>query len=183
MRRQGEFKTPSFEKIMSSQKLVHTNPARVAEIDKEEMGFIRLSLGLLTSPAWQYKSTLVGKLLNFLFIEHLSHAGTENGNLLATYTQLSAYGIGKQYINLTIQEAEELGLIVCDRGMRVNVCDSYPNKFRLTFFKSKEEDSYGRTIYIAPTKEWKHISKEKAIDISKRYKRLRSEINKKRSSK
>lgn len=168
---------------MSSTKLIHFNPAKVSEIDKDEMGFVRLSKALLTSPAWRYKSTLVTKLIDFLCIEYLNHAGTENGNLLATYKQLTSYGIGKQYINLTIQEAEELGLLICDRGVRINVCDSYPNKFRLTFFKSKEKDNFNRQIYIAPTKEWKHISEENAISISKRYKSLRSNINRKRGSK
>ena len=155
---------------------ININPQKIKEIDKDEMGFIVLSKALLTSPAWRYKSVLVYRLISFLFIEHSNHAGNENGNLFATYKQLHAFGIGKQYISLAIQEAEELGLIVCDRGIRANVCDSYPNKFRLTMFKYKEKDNFGRIVYKAPTKDWKHITEEKAIAISKKYKKLRSGI-------
>lgn len=166
---------------MSSKKIISNNPSKITEIDSDEMGFIRLSKALLEAPAWKYKSILVDKLLQFLFIEHLNHAGTENGNLLATYKQLSSFGIGKQYINLTIQEAEELGLIVCERGMRANVCDSYPNKFRITLFKHKEKDAFGNIVYKAPTKEWKRITEQQAKTLSQKYKKLRSSINKKRS--
>lgn len=163
-------------------KLIHSNYLKVSEIDNDEMGFIRLSKALLKSYSWRYKSVLVTKLIDFLLIEHLEHAGTENGNLIATHKQLNKYGIGKQYINLTINEAEELGLIVCDRGMRKNVCDSYPNKFRLTFLNSCEFDNFNRLVYKSPTKEWKYISEEKAISISNKYKQLRTNKNKKRSS-
>lgn len=164
---------------MSTKKPEAFTLSKVKEINDDEMGFVRLSRALLTSPAWKHKSASVGKLLDFLFIEHLSHAGKENGNLLAPYKQLCDSGIGKQYINLVIQEAEELGLVVCDRGVRKNVCDSYPNKFRLTMFTYTETDSFGRTVYKEPTKEWKHITGEGARATAKKYKKLRSSIKQK----
>ena len=51
--------------------------------------FVWLTRELLTSPAWRAMSPNAARLIDFLLVEHTNHAGTENGNLLATYDQLA----------------------------------------------------------------------------------------------
>jgi hypothetical protein len=56
--------------------------------------------------------------MDFLMLENMRHAGTENGNLLAPYDQLVDHGIGRRLIPEAVNEAERLGLIAVQRGGR-----------------------------------------------------------------
>ena len=44
-------------------------------------------------------------------IEHISHAGLENGRLVATRDQLVEWGIGRKYVHIAIKDAVGRGLI------------------------------------------------------------------------
>ena len=48
---------------------------------------------LLTSDAWKGLSVNGRRLIDFLLIEHMNHAGLANGTLRATYEQLIDYGL------------------------------------------------------------------------------------------
>ena len=109
---------------------------------------------LLTSIAWRGMPINCRRLVDFLEVEHLAHAGTENGRLLATYDQLSAYGIGRQYIAGAISEAEKRGIVRVERGARRGVVDSDVNRFRLTYFWSAVKAS-GLWDWKPPTDDWK----------------------------
>ncbi len=109
--------------------------------------FAILTRELLASPAVRALSLTGRRLLDFLLIEDMNHAGTENGNLIATYRQLTAFGLNGNLISGAIAELKFLGLVrVLHGGMtRGNV--KRENLYRLTFYA----DSEGRPA----TNEWK----------------------------
>ena len=102
---------------------------------------------LLASPAWRFRSVNTARLIDFLLIEHMNHAATENGNLLATYEQLVAFGFSRRKISSAIEEAERLGLIRCRRGGKRR-----PSTYRLTFYTSRDRSP--------PTNEWKKYQRK-----------------------
>ncbi len=106
---------------------------------------------LLTSEAWRPRSVNCMRLLDRLEVEHMNHAGTENGDLKATYDQLVAWGLTRSEIQPAIEEAEFLGLLRCDRGGRWAGTNK-PSTYRLTYLADREGNP--------PTNEWKRVSQE-----------------------
>jgi hypothetical protein len=82
--------------------------------------FVILPRDLLRSDAWRSLGINERRLIDFLLLEHMRHAGKQNGNLKAPRQQLHAFGIGTHFVSAAIQSTEERGLIQCHRaGMRV----------------------------------------------------------------
>jgi hypothetical protein len=90
--------------------------------------FVKLPRTLLESEAWRSLGINARRFLEFLMLEHLRHAGKENGSLLAPRRQLELYGIGTRHISRAIDEAERLGLVECERGV-----GRRPNMYALTW--------------------------------------------------
>ena len=107
------------------------------------------------SPAWRARSTNTARLLDFLMIEHMSHAGTENGNLIATHEQLRDYGLSPNAIREAIEEGEYFGLLRFTRGGRW-AGSNQPSRYRLTFLADREHNP--------PTNEWKLRTIEQIAD-------------------
>ena len=107
-----------------------------------------LTTELLASPAWRAMSINTRRLIDFLVIEHRNHAGHENGNLKATYSQLADFGLTRRKIFEAITQAEALGLIAVEHGGRWNLTNR-PSTFRLTFYADRDGNP--------PTNEWKRI--------------------------
>lgn len=105
-----------------------------------------LTQELLASPAWRLRSVNTARLIDFLLIEYMNHAGTENGNLKGPYDQLVAHGLTRSEICPAIKEAEFLGLVRHNRGGRWAGINQ-PSTFRLTFYADKEGNP--------ATNEWK----------------------------
>ena len=76
-----------------------------------EGAYVRLPLYLLQSPAFRGLSIPARGCLDFLCIEHLTHGGAENGNLMAPYRQLEASGVRKDSIREGLHMLESFGLI------------------------------------------------------------------------
>jgi hypothetical protein len=95
---------------------------------------------MLLAPAFREASINCRRLINALEVENMSHAGTENGNLLMPYNQLERWWyIPRRLIRQTIVEAIDRGLIEERRsGWRLSYAKSMPNKFRLTFRPTRE---------------------------------------------
>ncbi len=119
---------------------------------------------MLCSDAWKAMSINTRRLIDFLEIEHRNHAGRENGSLMATYDQLSEFGLSRRTICAAIDEAEFLGLVKTVRGGRW-ADTNRPSFFRLTFYADKSE--------CPATNEWKGKTKE-AIDT---WKKDRTKLN------
>ena len=64
---------------------------------------------MLGSPAFRSMSRPAFLILMRLFLEHMAHAGTENGRLPVTQRQFEQYGIRKQSVPGAIAELEALG--------------------------------------------------------------------------
>ncbi len=106
---------------------------------------------LIASPSWRLRSINCRRFIDFLMVEHMNHAGTENGRLQATYDQLVLWGLPRSEIRKAIEEAEFLGLIGYRRGGRWAGTNT-PSIYRLTFLPDHESNP--------PTNEWKRITAE-----------------------
>lgn len=104
---------------------------------------------LLTSASWRALSINGHRLIGFLMIEHMNHAGRENGRLRATHEQLRAYGLTADKIRRAVEECAELGLISFTRGGRW-AGTNRPSTYRLTFYA----DANGNPA----TNDWKAAS-------------------------
>lgn len=122
--------------------------------------FVQLTRELLTSPAWRAMSINCSKLISFLMIDHMNHAGLENGNLRATYDQLVAFGLTRSHIASAITEAEYLRLIWVVRGGRW-AGTNRPSIFELTFVAKQ------RPHPMFPTDDWKKTTQEDAAKYQK----------------
>ncbi len=128
-------------------------PERLAKLRRPPKGepWAWLTRELLTSPAWRSRSINCVRLIDCLLADDMSNAGTENGNLKATYDQLEAWGATRSAIRSAVEEAEFLGLVQYDRGGRY-AGSNQPSTYRLTFYA----DRYGSP----PTNEWKPKTEE-----------------------
>ena len=111
--------------------------------------WVWLTRELLASPAWRARSINCMRLLDFLLVEHMNHAGTENGNLHATYDQLGGWGLTRSEIRRATEESEFLGLVRCERGGRWAGTNK-PSTYRLTYLPDRDGHP--------PTNEWKRVS-------------------------
>src|SRR5262249_33091400 len=113
-------------------------PNRVREIPSGEP-FVMHSRELIASEAWRTRPIHVVRLMDRLEIEHLAHGGTENGNLLLTYDQMVEAGIGRQYCNDAIKEAERRGLVEAKRASYCGAARTAPTRFGITYLKARVE--------------------------------------------
>lgn len=131
--------------------------------------FVWLNRDLLASASWRLQSINCRRLIDALLLDHMAHAGTENGNLMATYDQLVEFGAGRRHIRRAIEEAEYLGLIRYSPGGRW-AGTNQPSRFRLTFYADKDG--------TPPTNEWKSRTEEEI----KNWKSKRAELAEARRS-
>lgn len=110
---------------------------------------------LLASSAMRARSLTGRRLLDFLLIEHMSHAGLENGNLVATKDQLTDFGLSRRLVPAAVRELVFLGLVRVKNGSARGAARA-PSRYRLTFFASGDG--------APPTNEWKGVTQE-AIDV------------------
>jgi DNA-binding HxlR family transcriptional regulator len=93
-------------------------------------------------------------------LEHMSHAGQENGRLMATYDQLVQFGIPRKLIRSSIFELEELGFVVREvKGGR-----DFASLYRITFLGE------GSSM---PSNEWERLSKSEARAIANQARAVR----------
>lgn len=104
---------------------------RAGKLMKPPQGepWIWLTRELLQSEAWQSLGINARRFIDRLLIEHMNHAGTENGRLKTTYAQLEEFGLTSRCIAGAIAEAEAVGLVDVHRGGR-HVAATYT----LTFY-------------------------------------------------
>lgn len=107
---------------------------------------------LVNSPAWMAMGVNTRRLIDRLLIEHMDHAGTENGELPVTYDNFVEYGIHRDAIRGAIEEAGFLGLVrVTERGGKYGE-KKIPSKYRLTWMGDKHGAPW--------TNEWKGVTQE-----------------------
>ncbi|NQV99640.1 MAG: hypothetical protein HQ483_08070 [Rhodospirillales bacterium] len=112
--------------------------------------WIWLSRELLISPAWRGLSVNARKLLDRLHIEHMNHAGTENGRLIVTHDQFINYGLTASKVKPAIVECEFMGLLRFVRGGRW-AGSNQPSTYRLTYLPTAHN-------FTRSTDEWRNVS-------------------------
>jgi hypothetical protein len=91
-----------------------------AQRPPEGVPWIWMTREFLASDAWRSANSSVIRFVSFLMLEHMNHAGTQNGNLKAPYRQLETFGISARRLAAAIRTAGDLGLVDSQRrGMRV----------------------------------------------------------------
>lgn len=123
---------------------------RIGKPPKGEL-WVWLTKELLESPAWRTMGVNARRLFDFLLAEHLNHAGTENGRLIAPYDQLVKYGLPRSEIRGAIDDLVILGHIDVEPGGRW-VGSNEPSRYRLTLYP----DADGNPA----TNDWKRITDE-----------------------
>ncbi len=125
---------------------------RLKKLKAPKPPFAWQNIELLTSAAWRARSINTARLIDALLVDHMNHAGTENGNLMSTYDQLVALGASRSCLTDAIAEAEFLGLVKVDPGGRW-VNSNQPSRYRLTWLYCLPDETLA-------TNDWKRVTKE-----------------------
>ena len=120
---------------------------------------------MMRSDAWRDMSVNARRMLDLLEIEHLSHGGYENSNLIMTYDQFVAGGIRRGSISATIAELEELGWIEVNRGGYRGFARSWPHRFRLTHRRQRVRPEVGMPYLVEGTHDWRQYRSKKKNQI------------------
>ncbi len=100
--------------------------------------------------SWGFRSLSRAALLCLfrLIVEHMAHAGRQNGFLAVTYSDFKTFGVRESSIPDALRELENAGfLLTTVQGGRSYGCAKRPSRFRLTWLPTAEG--------AAPTNEWK----------------------------
>ena len=111
--------------------------------------WVWLTRDLLASDAWRALSINGRRLIDFLLIEDMNHAGTENGNLAAPYNGLQEYGLSRRLIRSAIVETVRLGLVRITKTSRRIAGRNEMARYRLTFRADNSDNP--------PTNDWKRF--------------------------
>jgi hypothetical protein len=115
--------------------------------------FVARLVEMMNSSAWRTLSLSARRLLDFLDIENRRHGGKRNGQLIATFEQLAAYGMADRHcIAPAIREAVALGFLVVTRqGVAGNADERQASQYRLTYHPAEGVPGYG-------SNEWRTIA-------------------------
>lgn len=138
---------------------------RAAKAALGNRGWVGLTPDLLKSDAWRTLSVHELRFIFCLMLDHLAHGGTENGELVATYDQLVAYGISRRFIREAIDGTVAKGLVtVVHQGSARKNGMSDPSRYRLTFLQWKLNGATGPEA-IPPTHEWRRYARSNQTDM------------------
>lgn len=112
---------------------------------KPDGPFVAHTREMLESTAWRSLGINARRVLDRIEVEHLAHAGTENGSLPVTHADFIAAGVSRNQVTKAIREAHEAGFIDYRRGGRYGG-EKRPSMFRLTYLGTPD---------WPPTNEWK----------------------------
>ena len=74
-----------------------------------------------------------------IMIEHMAHAGTENGNLVVTYADFVKFGVRRESLPAAIADAADRGLIIItEKGRASTGPDRWPSKYAVGWLPLKD---------------------------------------------
>ena len=92
-----------------------------------------MAIDMISCPTFGALSITARRILDLFVIEYLSHAGTENGNIAATYRQLEVHGACKADISKGLAQLELCGFIrKTFQGLRI-ANGGEPSRYALTW--------------------------------------------------
>lgn len=114
--------------------------------------FIGHTLEMRRSPAWRALPDTARRVLDRLEVEHMEHAGTENGQLICTYDQFAR----RASVALSIRQLTALGFLqVTEQGRRAIAEVRQPSRYRLTYPPVLSRMGNDQ---IEPTNDWRRIT-------------------------
>lgn len=115
-------------------------PAKTRKGAIEEQ-FVPMVRSLLESEALAALSLAARRCLDRLLIEHMLHAGKENGRLKVTYQDFADFGIRRASIAGALREIEATGFVeAVERGRGGNREYRKATVYRLTFLPTPDAD-------------------------------------------
>jgi hypothetical protein len=113
--------------------------------------FVWMTRELLESDAWRTADRATRVFVDWLMLEHMAHAGTENGNLIATFGQLTKWGISRGMIHKAQKEAIRRGLVYRTSEGAFNA-GHWPNTFGLGWLPGRDGSPAPNRwkAYVAP---------------------------------
>jgi hypothetical protein len=138
------------------------SPSKAAKAALGTNGFVGHTRALLESDAWRRRSIHLVRVLDRLELEHLDHAGKENGYLKVTYDDFVKYGVSRRFIRPALQEGVARGLILITHpGGYSGAGRQDPSTYQLTYLPSKFIPVAGAPQYLEPLNEWTKFSSTK----------------------
>jgi hypothetical protein len=116
------------------------------------------SFELLESAAMRSLSVNGRRALDRIRLEHMTHAGLENGRLKVTWNDFVKFGIGRRFIPGALAEVIVAGIVAITQPGR-KACgkdQGDPTQYRLTYLPVAEPGDFR-----PPTNEWKRFSAAK----------------------
>ena len=111
--------------------------------------FVSRPRQLVESPAMRVLSLAAHQALMRIEIEHMSHAGKENGKLPVTYRQLEEWGVRRHSVASGVRELVALGIIEITRRGYSGAADMRaPNLYRLTYLQAWNAKDTGTHEYL-----------------------------------
>jgi hypothetical protein len=135
------------------------NPNRFKRLNQPPKGegWIWFTHDMLVSDAWRDLSPAATAVLQRLSVEHMNHAGTQNGRLICTYDDFEGFGIRRRSIPGALAELKLRGIIrVTGQGRRSSGQTRHPNLYALTWLPSCDGEM--------ATNEWKRYRSSDKID-------------------
>jgi hypothetical protein len=112
----------------------------------KEPPYVKLRMEMLCSPAWAALTPAAKCVIERLIIEHIRHAGKDNGKLICTHKDFAEYGIRYPSIAPAIRLAVKLGFVEITQSGWRSAGRRRAAQYRLTFLP---------TAGTPPTDEWK----------------------------
>ena len=106
-------------------------------------------LEMLRSPAWRALSGPAKGVIERLEIEHMTHGGKDNGQLICTHRDFGEHGIRYPSVAPAIRQGVNLGFVEITRPGWRSANHGRAAQYRLTYLPVGNS---------APTDEWKQIS-------------------------
>ncbi|MFC3078197.1 hypothetical protein ACFODL_08885 [Phenylobacterium terrae] len=114
------------------------------------------------SPAWRAAPDNLRRLLDRLEVEHMRHAGTQNGKLAVTYDDFAEWGVRRASVALTIRQGLALGFLeVTRKGYKSAAEFRVPSLYRLTYVWGRKP---GSREAEEPTDEWRRLDEDGAAN-------------------
>lgn len=131
--------------------------------------WIWITQDMMASDAWRLMNINERKALDRILLEHMAHAGTENGNLIVTHADFIEHGVTPRYLAEALAGLEFLGFVKCTfRGGRWNGTNQ-PSRYWLSFipdWRLNHPTNRWKLITAEEIKTWRAMRKEYRHDVA-----------------